>query len=182
MLHLRVSYWEGEWWIDLPQLTSIRLGRNAFLFDWDDPNSGILYMKSRKAIIGSWIDLPRLAVFTAEGDESNSFTNLNIIDLEGSACQTLWRVDLPLLTTVVLTNSAFKCQKRVTVRSRSVWLPSFIDAGVLARYFNWFVSFTITFPIQSRRNMWIPASAEAKWTQLLCVEEDTELKNKHPTT
>lgn len=94
-------------------------------------------MKSQRAWIGSWVDLPKLAVLTTEGDkdDSSSFTNPSIIDIESSACQTLWRVDLPQLTTVLLTNTAFLNQKKVTAKSRSLGFRSFIDAGALARYF-----------------------------------------------
>ena len=134
---LKVSHREGEWWIDLPQLTSIRLGRNAFFFDWDNSKSGILIMKSEIVYNGSWIDLSKLAVLTTEGDtdDNSSFTNPNIIDIESSTYWATWWIDLPKLTTVILTKSAFKNQKEVTTKSRSVGFRSFIDIGVLARYF-----------------------------------------------
>ena len=72
-----------EWWIDLPELTSIRLGQHAFCFDDEDDDSSELIMRSGDDEMEWWIDLPKLASLTTEGEDSLSFCNPCIITLEG---------------------------------------------------------------------------------------------------
>ena len=79
--YLRVNDLKGEWWIDLPELTSIRLGDNAFRFK-DDDESSELIMRSGDDEMKWWIDLPKLTSLTAEGN-SWSFIYPRSITLEG---------------------------------------------------------------------------------------------------
>ena len=80
--YLRVNDLKGEWWIDLPELTSIRLGDNAFRFK-DDDESSELIMRSGDDEMKWWIDLPKLTSLTTEGDYSWSFIYPRSITLEG---------------------------------------------------------------------------------------------------
>ena len=78
---LRVVGLEREWWLDLPELTSIQLGDSAFWFKDDD--SSELIMRSGDDEMNWWIDLPKLTSLTAEGDDSRTFLYPSIITLEG---------------------------------------------------------------------------------------------------
>ena len=62
---LRVNGLKREWWLDLPELTSIRLGYSAFTFKDDD--SSELIMRSGDYAMNWWIDLPKLTTLTAVG-------------------------------------------------------------------------------------------------------------------
>ena len=80
-LCLRVILSEGEWWLDLPELTSIRLGKDAFCFD--DASSELI-MRSCDDNGKWWLDLPKLTSLTTVED-SLTFTNPRSIILEGSS-------------------------------------------------------------------------------------------------
>ena len=80
-LCLRVILPEGEWGIDLPELTSIRLGKDAFCFD--DASSELI-MRSEVDNVKWWIDLPKLTSLTTDKD-SLTFCNPRSITLEGSS-------------------------------------------------------------------------------------------------
>ena len=62
MQHLRVNGLKREWWLDLPELTSIRLGDSAFCFK--DDESSELIMRSGDDEMNWWIDLPKLTTLT----------------------------------------------------------------------------------------------------------------------
>ena len=80
--YLRVNDLKREWWIDLPELTSIRLGWYAFLFK--DNESSELIMRSGDDEMKWWIDLPKLTTLTTtEGDNSRIFLYPRSITLEG---------------------------------------------------------------------------------------------------
>ena len=79
MLRLRVNPLEIVWWVDLPELTSIRLGNNAFNFK--DDESSELIMRSSDNEMKWWIDLPKLTKLTTEG--GSSFFNPHSVTLEG---------------------------------------------------------------------------------------------------
>ena len=79
MLCLRVNPLVIVWWIDLPELTSIRLGNNAFNFK--DDESSELIMRSSDNEMKWWIDLPKLTTLTTEG--GSSFFNPHSVTLEG---------------------------------------------------------------------------------------------------
>ena len=79
MLCLRVNPLEIVWWVDLPELTSIRLGNNAFNFK--DDESSELIMRSSDNEMNWWIDLPKLTTLTTEG--GSSFFNPHSVTLEG---------------------------------------------------------------------------------------------------
>ena len=79
MLCLRVNPSEVVWWIDLPELTSIRLGNNAFNFK--DDESSELIMRSGDNEMKWWIDLPKLTTLTTEG--GSSFFNPRSVTFEG---------------------------------------------------------------------------------------------------
>ena len=78
-LCLRVNGLKREWWLDLPELTSIRLGNDAFNFNGDD--SSELIMRSGDDEMSWWIDLPKLTTLAAE--YSYTFCNPRSITLEG---------------------------------------------------------------------------------------------------
>ena len=78
---MRVNGLKREWWIDLPELTSIRLGGGAFSFE--NSESTELIMRSDDDEMNWWIDLPKLRTLTAKVDYSATFENPRIITLEG---------------------------------------------------------------------------------------------------
>ena len=69
-----------EWWIDLPELTSIRLGGGSFCFN---DESSELIMRSDDDEMKWWIDLPKLTSLTTEGKYSITFCFPRFITLEG---------------------------------------------------------------------------------------------------
>ena len=79
--YLRVNGLKREWWLDLPELTSIRLGEDAFYFKNDDSTE--LIMRSDDDEMKWWIDLPKLTTLTTKGCNSNTFCDPRIITLEG---------------------------------------------------------------------------------------------------
>ncbi len=81
VLCLRVNGLKMEWWIDLPELTSIRLGEDAFFFNYGD-YSNELIMRSGDDEMKWWIDLPKLTSLTTSED-SATFCNPHFITLEG---------------------------------------------------------------------------------------------------
>ena len=78
--YLRVNGLNREWWIDLPELTSIQFGYSAFTFK-DDDESSELIMRSGDDAMKWWIDLPKLTSLTAVG--SYTFYYPRSITLEG---------------------------------------------------------------------------------------------------
>ena len=79
--YLRVNLPEREWWIDLPELASIRLGEDAFCFKWDYRLSELI-MRSSDGEVSWWIDSPKLTTLTTvEG--SSTFNCPRSITLEG---------------------------------------------------------------------------------------------------
>ena len=76
---LRVNGLKREWWIDLPELTSIRLGVGAFCFNQNDDSSELI-MRSGYDEMSWWIDLPKLTSLTKD---SWTFCYPRIITLEG---------------------------------------------------------------------------------------------------
>ena len=80
---LRVNGLKREWWIDLPELTSIRLGYFAFTFK-DDDDSTELIMRSDGYEMNWWIDLPKLTSLTT-AKCSSTFNYLRIITLESTS-------------------------------------------------------------------------------------------------
>ena len=82
--YLRVNGLKREWWIDLPELTSIRFGTHAFWFN--GLISTELIMRSGDDEMKWWIDLPKLTTLTTiipEGWISFTFCNPRHITLEG---------------------------------------------------------------------------------------------------
>ena len=77
---LKVNLSEEEWWTDLPELTSIRLG--VFAFDFKDAESTELIMRSGYDEMNLSIDLPKLTSLTTEGDHSGTFLYPRSITLE----------------------------------------------------------------------------------------------------
>ena len=76
--YLRVNGLKKEWRIDLPELTSIRLGDSAFYFKYGDSTE--LIMRSDDDEMKWWIDLPKLTSLTGS---SRTFLCPRIITLEG---------------------------------------------------------------------------------------------------
>ena len=85
MLCLRVNCLKREWWIDLPELTSIQFGKHAFLFN-PIVNSSVLIMRSGYDEEKWWIDLPKLTSLTTEGYNSDTFLYPRSITLESNIC------------------------------------------------------------------------------------------------
>ena len=81
---LRVNGLKREWWLDLPELSSIRLGYNAFRFKNDD--SSELIMRSDDDKGKWWIDLSILTTLTTDKHRvfgSETFRYPHSITLEG---------------------------------------------------------------------------------------------------
>ena len=83
MSYLRVNDVKGEWWLDLPELTSIQLGSGVFQFRDDD--SSVLVMRSGDDNVKWWIDLPKLTSLIREREDSSTFYNPRSITLEGNS-------------------------------------------------------------------------------------------------
>ena len=81
VLCLRVNLPEGEWWLDLPELTSILIGKDAFLFSG---GSSELIMRSDDDDMRWWIDLPKLASLVTTRI-SHTFMHVGRITLEGTS-------------------------------------------------------------------------------------------------
>ena len=81
--YLRVNGLKREWRIDLPELTIIQLGYNAFCVKCDDDDSSELIMRSGDDEMSWWIDLPKLTTLTTEGEYSHTFESPRHITLEG---------------------------------------------------------------------------------------------------
>ena len=77
---LRVNGLKREWWLDLPELTSIRLGKDAFRVT--DDKSSELIMRSGDDEMHWRIDLPKLTTLTTTGN-SATFRDPRSITLEG---------------------------------------------------------------------------------------------------
>ena len=83
VLYLRVNGLKREWWIDLPELTSIQLGYSAFVFKNYDESSELI-MRSDNDEMKWWIDLPKLTSLTTT-ISSFSFCSSRFITLEGTS-------------------------------------------------------------------------------------------------
>ena len=83
MQSLLVDAVKREWWIDLPELTTIRLGCNAFRFK--DNDSTELVMRSGYSTVKWWLDLPKLTTLTTEREDSESFRRPHHIILESAS-------------------------------------------------------------------------------------------------
>ena len=95
--YLRVFLPEREWIIDLPELTSIQLGEDAFGFS-DCFYSGHLVMRSMWIELLWWIDLPRLTTLTTVGECSSTFEQVFLVTFDSDSSS-------PQLTT----RHAFSC-------------------------------------------------------------------------
>ena len=116
---LRVNDLKREWWVDLPELTSIRLGYDAFCFK--DDESTELIMRSGDDEMNWWIDLPKLTSLTTDG--LITFLNPRSVTLAGSAERPLLRIDMPSLHTVRLVQM-FTFRKTNTIHTASLFLFS----------------------------------------------------------
>ena len=68
---LKVNGLKRDWWLDLPELTSIQFGNGAFDFSGD---SSELIMRSGDDEMNWWIDLPKLTSLTTNTTEGYSWT------------------------------------------------------------------------------------------------------------
>ena len=82
VLYLRVNLSEREWCLDLPELTSIRFGEDAFCFKCEYKSTELI-MRSSDGEVSWWIDLPKLTTLTTEGLISCTFNCPRSITLEG---------------------------------------------------------------------------------------------------
>ena len=85
--YLKVNLSEREWWLDLPELTSIRLGTHSFRFS-DDNESTELIMQSGYDEMNWRIDLPKLKSLTTTGN-SAVFWYPRSVTLEGMSYHSL---------------------------------------------------------------------------------------------
>ena len=126
VLYLKVSGLKRDWWIDLPELTSIQLGRNALWFR-DNAVYSELIMRSDDSEMNWWIDLPKLTSLTTDED-SRSFEFPRIITLESTSFHSSSQTDMPSLTTVTLDDYyVFAIKETVHTKSSSSSSPSFLD-------------------------------------------------------
>ena len=87
VLCLRVNGLKREWWLDLPELISIRLGEDAFQFNEYDDSSELI-MRSGYDEMKWWIDLPKLTSLTAIAStkySKSTFYNPRFITLESTS-------------------------------------------------------------------------------------------------
>ena len=142
VLYLKVSGLKREWWIDLPELTSIQLGRNALWFR-DNAVYSELIMRSGDDEMNWGIDLPKLTSLTTEED-SRSFEFPRSVILEGTSFHSSSSTDIPSLTTVTLEYYyVFANKKTVHTNSSSSSSPSFLDiTPALQHYLSFPLSFT----------------------------------------
>ena len=89
--------------IDLPELTSIQLGSDAFIFQEDDSTE--LVLRSVWISQPSSLDLPRLTSLWNEGDNSCTFRLPHHIILEGVPSPSPSFLELPALAEVKLPNA-----------------------------------------------------------------------------
>ena len=112
MLYLRVNGMKREYWIDLPELTSIQLGWGGFSL-WNVDYCELI-MRSGDDGVKWWIDLPKLTSLTTT---ENSWTLCYpcFVILESSSILVHSLVDLPELKEVVLPEG-FLFSKRVVTQ------------------------------------------------------------------
>ena len=149
--YLKVSGLKREWWIDLPELTSIRLGRNALWFREIAVYSELI-MRSGDDETNWWIDLPKLTSLTTD-EGSRSFEFPRIITLESISFHSSSSTDIPSLTTVTLDDDyVFAIKETVHTNSSSSSSPSFIDiTPALQHYLQFIVYFTHNSSITPKR-------------------------------
>ena len=130
-----------EWWIDLPELTSIRLGDCAFVCNDSDTSSLVMRSGHDEAEWG--IDLPKLTSLTTDNN-SITFQCVRQVTLESMCASHHSLLDMPALTNVALCKGyAFKDKKEVNITgSPPPSLPSPLDIGALQPYLNSSLSFT----------------------------------------
>ena len=130
-----------EWRLDLPELTSIRLGSCAFVCNDSDTSS--LVMRSGHDETKWGLDLPKLTSLTTT-NTSLSFRDVRQVTIESTSASYHSPLDMPSLTNVVLCKGvAFKNKKEVNITGSpppSLFLP--LDIGALQPYLNSSLSFT----------------------------------------
>lgn len=87
VLFLRVNELKWDWFVDLPELTSIQLGSSAFRFNSDNVSSELI-MRSGDDEMNWIVDMPKLISLTTV-DYSSAFRNPRIITLEGISCHSI---------------------------------------------------------------------------------------------
>ena len=102
VLFLRVNELKWDWFVDLPELTSIQLGSSAFRFNSDNVSSELI-MKSGDDEINWIVEMPKLTSLITV-DYSSSFRNPRIITLEGNSCPSI------LISRYALSHQCYPCQ------------------------------------------------------------------------
>ena len=132
VLCLRVNDMKREWGIDLPELTSIRLGYCTFSFCGGESTE--LIMRSDHTPVKWWLDLPKLTTLTTEGEDSESFRCPHHIILESASSIPSSLLDMPSLATVTLPH-AFEDKNDVRIIGcHTSSFPSFVAIGSLEEY------------------------------------------------
>ena len=144
---------EREWWLDLPELTSIRLGESAFQFKYDYESK--LIMRSGRDGMKWCVDLPKLTSLSSIGKHSSSFELVHHISLESDSSSPLlttrhafsrWiqSTSCFLLWMWVFSDREFSFILSVTPRYwciGSLWsLPCLFHQGVVMAVFPWSIS------------------------------------------
>ena len=161
---LRVNGLKREWWIDLPELTSIRFRGSAFCFK-SYYDSTELIMRSGYDEMNWWIDLPKLTTLTTEGWNSCTFEYPCSITLEGISYHSISPTDMPSLTTVTLDKKyVFNNKKNVQTKSSSPSPPSFLDITPALQYY---LQFIVSFTRHSHPNTKSPFSLHTTITHFL---------------
>ena len=102
VLYLIVNELKWDWFVDLPELTTIQFGSSAFQFVSDNESSEML-MRSGCVERNWWLDLPKLTSLTTV-DYSNTFRNPRIITLEGNSCHSI------LISRYAQSHQCYSCQ------------------------------------------------------------------------
>ena len=122
MQYLRVNRLKRDWWLDLPELTSIRLGYWAF--DFKDDDSSELIMRSDDDGMKWWIDLPKLTSLTTT-ERSIIFRFPRIINLEGISYHSILTIRHALSHQCLSWRECIPTQENRS-HEESLFLPSLI--------------------------------------------------------
>ena len=142
VLCLRVIDCDVSDWIDLPELTSIQMGHNAFRFKYQD-DSTTLIMRSAE-MNENWLTrLAQTHITQNLYKEKRRIVQFHILlssshhSREWFSSTMKWCLDMPSLTDVYLPE-AFAYKNDVTITGSTHFiLLSQLDIGALQSYFNW---------------------------------------------
>lgn len=117
--------------IDMSELTSIQLGKEALFFS-PDSTEGVLILRSkygRDFLVSDLWKLTSLTSLYDSEDASSSFRNVQNITLSSIFFPSTDIVDMPRLTNVSLSSQSFVCIKEKSTNSISFLYHSYKDIG-----------------------------------------------------